>query len=123
VVEVHKYIGLFVVAVFTVGWVWGLGAWILKRGPGDGFWIWVTVAQIVAGAQALIGVLVYLLGYRAPTLLHYAYGIFPIVALVAAHSYARRPDFQERPWVPFAWVAFICFGLTLRAVMTGLGTA
>jgi MFS family permease len=24
--------------------------------------------------------------------------------------------------VPFAWVAFICFGLTLRAVMTGLGT-
>jgi len=24
--------------------------------------------------------------------------------------------------IPFAWVAFICFGLTLRAVMTGLGT-
>jgi hypothetical protein len=23
--------------------------------------------------------------------------------------------------VPFAWVAFICFGLTLRALMTGLG--
>ena len=122
-VEIHKYIGLFVVAVFTVGWVWGLAAWIAKRGPGERFWTWVAVAQIVAGAQALIGVVVFLLGYRATTILHYAYGIFPIVALVIAHLFARRPDFQDRPWIPFAWVAFICFGLTLRAVMTGLGTA
>ena len=54
-------------------------------------------------------------------MLHYAYGIFPIVALAVAHVFARRPDFRERPWIPFAWVAFICFGLTLRALMTGLG--
>jgi hypothetical protein len=26
------------------------------------------------------------------------------------------------PWVPFAWAAFICFGLTLRGLMTGFGT-
>ena len=26
-----------------------------------------------------------------------------------------------RPWVPFAWASFISFGLTLRALMTGLG--
>ena len=61
-------------------------------------------------------------GRRAESILHYAYGIFPIVALGAAHVFARRPDFRERPWIPFAWVAFICFGLTLRAVMTGLST-
>jgi hypothetical protein len=34
--------------------------------------------------------------------------------------------FDERrkiePWVPFAWASFISFGLTLRALMTGLGT-
>jgi heme A synthase len=80
----------------------------------------VTVVQIVAGIQALIGIVVFVLGNRAPTILHYAYGIFPILALGIAHVIARRPDFRERPWVPFAWVAFICFGLTLRAVMTGL---
>ncbi len=120
-VELHKYVGFFVVAVFTVGWVWGLAAWISKRGPGERFWIWVTVAQVVSGIEAAIGVIVFLLGNRADTVLHYAYGIFPIVALVIAHVVARRPDFRERPWVPFAWVAFICFGLTLRAVMTGLG--
>ena len=122
VVEVHKYVGFFVVALFTVGWVWGLVAWIAKREPGERFWVWVTVVQIVSGVQALIGIIVFVSGYRAESILHYAYGIFPIVALAAAHVFARRPDFRERPWIPFAWVAFICFGLTLRAVMTGLGT-
>jgi len=120
VVQVHKLAGFLVVAVFAVGWIWGLAAWVTKRGPGERFWTWVTVAQVLSGLQAIVGIAVFLLGYRALTLLHYAYGLFPILALVGAHQVARRPDFRDRPWIPFAWVAFICFGLTLRAVMTGL---
>jgi heme A synthase len=122
VIEVHRYVGFIVVGLFTIGWVWGLIAWIAKRDPGERFWVWVTVVQVVAGLQALIGIVVFLLGNRASTILHYAYGIFPIIALGIAHGVARRPDFRERPWVPFAWVSFICFGLTLRAVMTGLAS-
>lgn len=121
-IEIHKYVGFFVVALFTVGWVWGLIAWVSKRDPGDRFWTWVMVVQIVSGIQAIVGTIVFWSGYRATTMLHYAYGIFPIVALAAAHLFARRPDFRDRPWIPFSWVAFICFGLTLRALMTGLGT-
>jgi hypothetical protein len=50
--------------------------------------------------------------------------------LVFAHAIAREgnaamvgfdPKKRIEPWVPFAWAAFICFGLTLRALMTGLG--
>jgi hypothetical protein len=49
------------------------------------------------------------------------------VILVIAHTLAR--DLQKtqpgakpiQPWVPFAFAAFICFGLTLRGLMTGLG--
>ena len=119
-VQVHKLAGFFVVAVFAVGWIWGLAAWVTKRGPGERFWTWVSVAQVLSGLQAIVGIVVFISGYRALTWLHYAYGLFPIAALVGAHLVARRPDFRERPWVPFAWVAFICFGLTLRAVMTGL---
>ena len=99
-VEVHGYVGFFVVALFAVGWIWGLFAWITKRDPGERFWVWVTVAQIVSGVQALIGIVVFVSGYRAETMLHYAYGIFPIVALAVAHVFARRPGLPRTAMDP-----------------------
>jgi hypothetical protein len=134
--EVHKIVGFAVVAIFAVGWVWGLGAWIAKRGPGDRFWVWLTVAQVTAGIQAVLGITLLLTGHRveaAGTLggvLHYIYGLLPVLLFVFAHIVARAgnaslvgfdPGRQIAAWVPFAWASFICFGLTLRALMTGLG--
>ena len=62
--EVHRVVGFAVVAIFAVGWIWGLGAWILKRVPGDRFWWWLTVAQVTAGLQALLGIALLVLGHR-----------------------------------------------------------
>lgn len=132
--EVHRVIGFAVVGVFALGWLWGLGAWLSKRGPGEGYWVWLTVAQVVAGAQAILGIVLLLLGRRMESpgalgdVLHYVYGLLPILLFVFAHVAARAGnarivgiDRPIRPWVPFAWASFICFGLTSRALMTGLG--
>lgn len=134
--QVHWVVGFAVVGVFAVGWVWGLGAAILRRGPGDRYWTWLTVAQITAGLQAILGIVLVLSGARVATgtsiqnALHYVYGLLPLVLFVFAHIVARAGNASliglsaERriaAWVPFAWAAFICFGLTLRALMTGLG--
>jgi hypothetical protein len=129
--EVHKYIGFAVVAIFAVGWTWGLGAWLFRRGrgPGDAFWVWLTVAQVIAGMQALAGIVLLILGYRPTVWLHYVYGFGPIVILVIAHNVARdqqepKPDQRPfPPWAVFAAASFVCFGLTLRALMTGLAPA
>jgi hypothetical protein len=134
--EVHKVVGFAVVAIFAMGWVWGLAAWITKRAPGERFWLWLTLAQVTAGIQAVLGITLLLTGHRieaAGTLggvLHYIYGLLPLLLFVFAHIVARAgnasilgfdPSRQIAPWVPFAWASFICFGLTLRALMTGLG--
>lgn len=131
---IHEYVGFAVVAVFALGWVWGVGAWIAKRGPGERYWLWLTVAQVVAGAQALLGIVLLLMGRRMATsgalgdVLHYVYGLLPILLFVFAHVVARAGDAKiigidrrVRAWVPFAWASFICFGLTSRALLTGLG--
>jgi hypothetical protein len=126
--EIHEYVGVAVVAVFAVGWLWGLGAAIARRDPGDRYWTWLSIAQIVAGLQALLGIVLLVMGRRPSTWLHYVYGFGPLVVLAVAHALAR--DLQKTktgaspiaPWVVFAFAAFICFGLTLRALMTGLGT-
>jgi hypothetical protein len=129
---VHEAVGFAVVALFAVGWAWGLGAWLVKRDPGRLFWGWLVAAQAVVGMQALIGALLFAVGRRADSWLHYAYGVFPVLVLVVAHVVARETRTMQpsprtgrtmEPWVPFAWAAFICFGLTLRAMMTGLGVA
>jgi hypothetical protein len=117
--ELHKWIGFAVVAVFAVLFLWGIGAKLLKRGPGDWFWRWLVLVQVLVVVQTIAGVILYLSGYRADTLLHYAYGLFPILVLIVAHVLAR--GMEREPWIPFAWAGFFCFGLTLRALMTGLG--
>jgi hypothetical protein len=127
-IQVHKFVGFVVVAIFSVGWIWGLATWILRRkDPGAGFWVWVSVAQVVAGLQALIGIVLLILGYRPDTPLHYVYGIGPLFVLGFAHWIARegakvKDGSNPFPaWIWFAGGSFICFGLTLRALMTGLG--
>lgn len=123
---VHTVVGYAVVAVFTVGWAWGAWALLRKRPPGDRFWGWLTVAQVVAGVQALLGIGLFLMGRRPSALLHYVYGLGPLAVLVVAHVVAResqraRPGSRQlQAWVPFSLGSFICFGLSLRALMTGL---
>jgi hypothetical protein len=116
--------------------LWGLGAWIARRGPGDKFWWWLTAVQVALGIEVLFGGVLFVTGHRVVTggslsrSLHYVYGGLPILLLAFAHAIAREgnaaivglnPARRIAPWVPFAWAAFICFGLTLRALMTGLG--
>jgi hypothetical protein len=125
--SVHRVLGFGVVGVFTLGWIWALGAAIVRRDPGRGFWIWLVVAQAVAGLQALVGLVLLLMGRATPGTLHLVYGFGPLLALLIGHFLARelakgkggQPVVQ--PWVVFGAASFICFGLSLRALMTGLG--
>jgi hypothetical protein len=130
----HRIVGFLVVAVFALGWIWGLGARIARRGPGERYWTWLAVAQIVAGAQAVLGTVLLVMGRNVQAddvlggTLHYVYGYLPLLLFVVAHVVARAGDARAvgidrpvQPWVPFAWASFISFGLTLRALLTGLG--
>ncbi|HEY7477432.1 MAG TPA: hypothetical protein VIB62_04265 [Actinomycetota bacterium] len=124
---VHRIVGFGVVAVFAVGWVWALIAAIARRDPGRWFWVWLVVAQVVAGLQAAIGLILLLLGRPIPGALHLVYGFGPLAILLLGHALARElakgKDGQPaiQPWVVFGAASFICFGLSLRALMTGLG--
>lgn len=123
----HTVVGYAVVGLFTLGWLWGIWALIRRRPPGDRFWTWLTAAQVVVGVQVIVGVVLFALGRRPTTTLHYVYGLGPAAVLVAAHVVARESlrgrsgSTALQPWVPFSIAAFISFGLSLRALMTGLG--
>ncbi len=117
---VHLVIGYAVVGGFALLWLWGMATWVIRRGPGQPFWWVLGVVQVILLVQGVVGVVLILSGLRASAL-HYVYGvIFPILLLLVAHVLAREA-FAHRPWFAFSWAAFFAFGLTLRALMTGLG--
>jgi hypothetical protein len=118
---VHKVIGFAIVGGFLVMALWGLVAFILKRDPTRWFWRLLAVLQVTLIVQLLAGIIVFATGHRRP-LLHYAYGaVFPAIVLIGAHVIARELEDQSDAWRVFAIAGFILFGLTLRALTTGLG--
>lgn len=119
--EIHRVVGFAVVGIFSIGWPLGLFLWVSRRPAGTWFWRWLVAAQVLAIAQAVVGVVLLVLGRRPMTWLHVVYGVGPILIIVIGHLLAREEQFRDRPWIPFAFASFICFGLSLRALTTGLG--
>ncbi len=122
--QVHRFIGFAIPAGFAALFLWTIVSFIRNKPPGDWFWRLVAVLQVVLGLQVLLGGLLFVAGYRphprGPVWLHYTYGgLFPIAVLMVAHRYARR--YEGISWLVFGAAAFVNFGLTFRALQTGLG--
>jgi heme A synthase len=120
----HRYIGYSIPALFALLLLWAIVSLIRNKAPNDWFWNILGVVQVVIGIQVIVGAVMFAAGLRpdpnGPTWLHYVYGgLFPAAVLVAAHRFAKR--FEEIPWLVFGVAALINFGLTFRALQTGLG--
>jgi hypothetical protein len=119
---VHKLIGFVVVGGWGLLFLWGTVAWIRRREPGSLFWRLLAVLQVLLGIQLIAGIILLATGHHLPSLLHLGYGVvFPVIALVTAHSLARSLEDDFDAYKIFTLAAFIVFGLTLRALTTGLG--
>ena len=122
--ETHAFIGFLIVGGWFVVFAWGgLAWWPLHREPGRLYWGLLGVLQGILILQLLIGLIMWVRN-PIPTWLHPLYGaLFPAIILVIAHVMARGMDLEEDRYKIFAVAAFFIFGLTLRALMTGLGVA
>jgi hypothetical protein len=119
---VHLAIGSAIVGGWLVMFLVGLGSWILRREPNRLFWGLLAGLQVLLGVQLIAGLVLLGMGGRADSWLHYLYGIvFPAIVLVVAHVLGRGMTNEEDTWKVFAVASFVIFGLTLRALTTGLG--
>ena len=118
---VHAVVGFAIVGGLFLFFLWGLVGWLARRDPGGWYWRLLAVLQVLLFLQVVAGVVLLIAGRRL-SLLHYAYGgLFPLVALVVAHVLARGMERERDALLVFVAVSFVVFGLTLRALATGLG--
>ena len=116
----HILEGFAVVAGWGVLFLFGIGLFITRRDANRLYWGLLTVLQILLGIQLLAGLVLLAAGGREP-LLHYLYGaVFPALVLVVCHVFTR--GLEKPPYHLFFTIgSFVVFGLTARALMTGLG--
>ena len=122
--DIHRYVAYAVPAGWALLALWTLVAFVRNKPPGDRFWTLLGILQVILGVQVVIGGLLWLSGgvprSNGPTWLHYVYGaLFPVGVLVAAHRFARKQEGIS--WIVFGLAALVIFGLTFRALQTGLG--
>ena len=118
------YLGYSIPIGFTLIALLSLVSFFRNREPGGFFWNLLGALQAIIGLQVVLGAILFLSGLEPPTetpWLHYAYGgLFPAFVLVVAHRTARKHT--GAAWVIFGFASVVNAGLTVRALMTGLGT-
>jgi len=117
----HELEGFVIVAGWGLLFLWGIGLFLFRREADRLYWGLVAVLQVLLGIQLLAGTVLLVMGDRRPVL-HYLYGaVLPAITLVVCHVLTR--SLQKPPYhLFFTWGALFIFGLTARALMTGLGT-
>ena len=121
-VTVHKYIGFVIVGGWGLFFLWGGVFFLIKREPNQWFWRLLAALQSILVLQLAVGLTLLGLGRHLPSALHFFYGsVFPAIVLVIAHVMARGLEEKSDAWKVFAVAGFFLFGLTLRALTTGLG--
>ena len=111
----HRVVAFAVLAV-----TWGaalLGFWAYwRRRAGFAVGHALALAQTVLIAQVALGLLLLSRHYRAPDKLHYAYGTFALLAVLAPWLYA--PDEPRRRLLWFAGATLVAAALGVRAYLT-----
>ncbi|MDQ3915412.1 MAG: hypothetical protein M3323_08820 [Actinomycetota bacterium] len=123
-VDLHRLVAYSVPAGFLLLALAALYTFLRNREPGDWFWNLLGIVQVVLGVQVVVGLVLLAMGNRAvtkgPDWLHYVYGgLFPLAVLVLAHRFAGRHQGAEI--AVFGFASLVAFGLTFRALQTGLG--
>jgi hypothetical protein len=116
----HIIEGYVIVAGWGLLFLFGIGLFITKRDAGRLYWGLLTVLQVLLGVQLVAGLVLLLSGGGQP-LLHYFYGaVFPALVIGVCHLFTR--GLEKPPYHLFFTIgSFFVFGLTARALMTGLG--
>ncbi|MBI2939702.1 MAG: hypothetical protein HYY04_04625 [Chloroflexi bacterium] len=115
--DAHATISRMILLITLVVAVWALATAIGRRSLSPAFWSAFVVAEAILGVQAIIGILLLLLGRQPRDWLHLAYGLIAAAALPFANSYAARSP--ARAALILGLTALFTFGLGVRAITTG----
>ena len=116
VLSLHGRIAVAIVLYLSAAGLWGLALGLRGSGPTPSFIGALVVAEIVAVAQGLLGIV--LLFSRSPAQsVHVLYGFALAVALPMAATLVRKRDPRAASFA-FGFIALFAAGLAIRGITT-----
>ena len=116
---------ILVLITGTISGVWGLILYFTKRPANPPWRIALTVTAVVGLLQALLGIVLVLLGQKPAGgslyYLHFVYGGIVALAIPVAITYATGGKNPRRDMLIFSIAALIIVAAGARALMTALG--
>ncbi len=123
--NLHFYNMVLVLASGTISGIWGLVLFFMKKTINRPWRISLIFTAIVAALQALLGIILVLMGQKPGSgtglyYLHYVYGAIVVLAIPVAITYATGGKNQRRDILIFSIAALILVAAAVRALTTGL---
>ncbi len=123
--SLHFYNMILILASGTISGIWGLVLFFMKKTINRPWRISLVVTAIVGALQALLGIILVLLGQKPGTgtglyYLHYVYGAIVALAIPVAITYATGGKNQRRDILIFSIAALVLVAAAVRALTTGL---
>lgn len=112
----HHTVAYFVLGVTASSALWGGVAYFRTAEPGPMLAHFLTLSQTLLVAQVGIGLLLLSDHRRASAELHYAYGTFALLAVLAPWFYAPKEPRRRLAW--FSGATLVAAALAVRAYTT-----
>lgn len=121
-ITAHRFlantVSLFILAVA----LFALFRMIRKQPLGTEFWGAVVIGEGLIVVQALIGIVLVIMGVMPARWVHFLYGALGVILWPATFTYSSQQDERRQTVIWFAISLFMFAMLTLRSSSTGLPT-
>lgn len=117
--NVHQVIAnMGLLYTFVVG-VWGLFLFLRRQPPNGNFNGALVIAEGLFVIEALVGLVLVLMGLMPARSIHFLYGVSAVLALPAAFTWARNRE-DSRAALIYGLTMLFLWGLAERATDTAL---
>ena len=113
----HQRLASAALLFFLVAGIWGLIAYLRRRGVGSEYWGILALGEVLILTQAALGVLLWLEGERPGRGIHILYGIVAAITLPAYYAYSKGQD-DRRAAFTYGLICLFLVGIVLRAATT-----
>lgn len=114
---VHERVATMALLYFLFVSLWGFYRFFRKQGVDSSYWGALAIAEVLVVLQALLGVYLWIEGFRPERSIHILYGVFIPVMIPGAYLYTQGRG-ERAEILVYGTAAIITVGLILRAIYT-----